>query len=120
SFTGDSPAAYSHFLFSEGKIASRFRHGCYVSRVFSSFSSSRLFRLSNCTSNTRSTTTEMGEGTTLMAIDPVCGMEVDEKDAKDPSSFEGKTFYFCSTDCREEFDEAPEDYVGDDLRTGTA
>jgi Cu+-exporting ATPase len=55
-----------------------------------------------------------------MAIDPVCGMEVDENSAKDRSSFEGKPFYFCSTDCREEFDEAPEDYVGGDLRTGTA
>lgn len=55
-----------------------------------------------------------------MAIDPVCGMEVDDKTAKERSNFEGKTFYFCSADCREEFDESPEDYVGDDLRTGTA
>jgi Cu+-exporting ATPase len=55
-----------------------------------------------------------------MAIDPVCGMEVDEKTAKDRSTYQGTTFYFCSTDCREEFDEAPEEYVGEgDLRTGT-
>ena len=56
-----------------------------------------------------------------MAIDPVCGMEVEEKNAKDRSDFEGKTYYFCSADCREEFDESPEEYVlGDsDLRTGT-
>jgi len=63
---------------------------------------------------------DFGRGeSTDMAIDPVCGMEVDENSAKDRSSFEGKTFYFCSTDCREEFDEAPEEYVGGDLRTGT-
>jgi len=56
----------------------------------------------------------------FMAIDPVCGMEVDENGAKDRSLFEGRTFYFCSQDCREEFDEAPEEYVGEgDLRTGT-
>ena len=55
-----------------------------------------------------------------MAIDPVCGMEVDETTAKARTSFQGKTYFFCSTDCREEFDEAPEDYVTDDQRrTGT-
>jgi YHS domain-containing protein len=55
-----------------------------------------------------------------MAMDPVCGMEVDEKTAKDRSSFEGRAFYFCSADCREEFDESPEEYVGEDeRRTGT-
>ena len=55
-----------------------------------------------------------------MAIDPVCGMEVDDRTAKDRSNFDGKTFYFCSADCREEFDESPEEYVGDrDLLTGT-
>ena len=57
-----------------------------------------------------------------MAIDPVCGMEVDENSAKDRSSFEGKTYFFCSTDCREEFDEAPEEYIGEgeeERQTGT-
>ena len=55
-----------------------------------------------------------------MAIDPVCGMEVEEKSAKDNSSYNGRTYYFCSADCREEFDESPEEYVGEtDLETGT-
>jgi P-type Cu+ transporter len=61
-----------------------------------------------------------------MPIDPVCGMEVDEKSAKDRATFEGQPFFFCSRDCKEEFDEAPEDYVGDENfgdegleRTGT-
>jgi YHS domain-containing protein len=55
-----------------------------------------------------------------MAIDPVCGMEVDEKSAKDNSNYNGKTYYFCSTECRDEFDEAPEEYVGEpDILTGT-
>jgi YHS domain-containing protein len=55
-----------------------------------------------------------------MAIDPVCGMEVEEKSAIDQSTYNGKTYYFCSADCREEFDESPEEYVGEpDLLTGT-
>ena len=55
-----------------------------------------------------------------MAIDPVCGMEVDESTATDQSTFNGRKYYFCCAECREEFDEAPEEYVGEtDLRTGT-
>jgi YHS domain-containing protein len=56
-----------------------------------------------------------------MAIDPVCGMEVDEKNAKQRSTYQGQTYFFCSRDCKEEFDEAPQDYAGgEDLEaTGT-
>ena len=60
-----------------------------------------------------------------MPIDPVCGMEVDEKSAKDRATFEGQSYYFCSRDCKDEFLEAPEEYIGDDMgdegleRTGT-
>jgi len=31
-----------------------------------------------------------------MVIDPVCGMEVDEKTTKYKTEHMGKTFYFCS------------------------
>jgi Cu+-exporting ATPase len=56
-----------------------------------------------------------------MAIDPVCGMEVDEKSTQDRSSHEGVTYYFCSHDCKEEFDAAPEEYIGgeEEQKTGT-
>ena len=47
-----------------------------------------------------------------MAIDPVCGMEVDERTTKDKSTYEGTTYYFCSDDCKEEFEASPGDYVG--------
>lgn len=47
-----------------------------------------------------------------MAIDPVCGMEVDERTSKDKHTFEGTTYFFCSSDCKDEFVSAPEDYVG--------
>jgi Cu+-exporting ATPase len=38
-----------------------------------------------------------------MAIDPICGMTVDERTAKLTAERDGKTFYFCSRGCREKF-----------------
>ncbi|HKZ85903.1 MAG TPA: YHS domain-containing protein [Anaerolineae bacterium] len=47
-----------------------------------------------------------------MAIDPVCGMEVDEKTAKFKAEYKGETYYFCSPGCRYTFNERPEDFAG--------
>ena len=46
-----------------------------------------------------------------MAIDPVCGMEVDEKTAKWRSLYKDKTYYFCGKMCKEEFDDGPEKFI---------
>ncbi len=46
-----------------------------------------------------------------MAKDPVCGMEVDEKEAAGKSEYKGKTYYFCSPGCKKGFDENPEKYL---------
>ena len=55
-----------------------------------------------------------------MAIDPVCGMEVDEGSAQDRATYQGKSYYFCSTDCKDEFEAVPEEYIGgDEMATGT-
>ena len=43
--------------------------------------------------------------------DPVCGMDVDEKNAADTSRFDGKKYYFCSKDCKDKFDLQPERYA---------
>lgn len=43
--------------------------------------------------------------------DPVCGKTVATDKAK-PSVYDGKVFYFCSRDCREAFEAAPDLYVG--------
>lgn len=43
--------------------------------------------------------------------DPVCGMTIEESDAVDTSVHNGKTYYFCSNDCKEEFDANPGDYA---------
>jgi YHS domain-containing protein len=47
-----------------------------------------------------------------MAIDPVCGMEVEEKKAKHTSEYKGETYYFCAPGCKLMFEEEPETYVG--------
>ncbi|MDP2730604.1 MAG: YHS domain-containing protein [Dehalococcoidales bacterium] len=46
-----------------------------------------------------------------MAIDPVCGMEVDEKKAAATSEYEGKAYFFCSLGCKKTFDSDPKKYL---------
>jgi len=46
-----------------------------------------------------------------MAKDPVCGMQVDEKEAAGKSVYTGKTYYFCSAGCKKQFDSNPQDYA---------
>jgi YHS domain-containing protein len=44
-------------------------------------------------------------------LDPVCGMEVKEGEVAGTSTYDGGTYYFCSTDCKDEFEENPEEYT---------
>jgi len=46
-----------------------------------------------------------------MAKDAICGMNVDEKKAAGSSIHAGKTFYFCSQNCKQEFDKNPAKYA---------
>ena len=46
-----------------------------------------------------------------MEKDPVCGMEVDPKDAPGVSEYNGKKYYFCSIACKLTFDKDPERYI---------
>jgi Cu+-exporting ATPase len=46
--------------------------------------------------------------------DPVCGMDVTYETAQARSEYNGQTYYFCSIDCNEQFDENPEKYVTED------
>ena len=48
-----------------------------------------------------------------MAIDPICKMQVDEKNAQYKSEYEGKTYYFCAPGCKKKFDEHPAEYAGE-------
>jgi YHS domain-containing protein len=44
--------------------------------------------------------------------DPVCGKTVHTNKAK-PSVYEGSVYYFCSRECREVFEAAPDQYLAD-------
>ena len=39
--------------------------------------------------------------------DPVCGMQIETSGAAGQSEFEGRTYYFCSSSCKEQFDADP-------------
>lgn len=46
-----------------------------------------------------------------MATDPVCEMKVEESEAVAREDHDGETYYFCSSDCQDAFQENPEQYV---------
>jgi len=43
--------------------------------------------------------------------DPVCGMEIDPKQAAASENYKGKTYHFCSADCHDKFKADPDKYV---------
>jgi Cu+-exporting ATPase len=49
--------------------------------------------------------------------DPVCGMDVTYENAQARSEYNGQTYYFCSMDCKEQFDREPERYVTNEEET---
>jgi YHS domain-containing protein len=55
----------------------------------------------------------------VMPRDPVCGREVDEKDAAAVSQQRGKTYYFCSEACKEKFERDPQQF-GEARRSAVA
>ena len=48
-----------------------------------------------------------------IARDVVCGMEVDTDNPPYTGVFRGKTYYFCSSSCRIEFDASPKSFMED-------
>jgi Cu+-exporting ATPase len=43
--------------------------------------------------------------------DPVCGMEIDSAAAAASEEYGGKTYYFCSEGCHQQFVASPEQYA---------
>jgi YHS domain-containing protein/uncharacterized membrane protein YraQ (UPF0718 family) len=56
---------------------------------------------------------ETDANASLNVVDPVCGMSVDSEHAAGSSTFDGVTYYFCATSCRERFDAEPTRFTGD-------
>jgi YHS domain-containing protein len=50
-------------------------------------------------------------GELIMAKDPMCGMEVDEERAAGKREYQGRIYYFCSSDCQQRFEEDPTRYA---------
>jgi YHS domain-containing protein len=46
-----------------------------------------------------------------LVIDPVCEMEIEKDQAAATVEYLGETFYFCSENCKEAFEEDPESYL---------
>jgi Cu+-exporting ATPase len=43
-------------------------------------------------------------------MDPVCGMTVSRGEVAERSEYQGRTYYFCSAECKARFDKAPLQY----------
>jgi len=50
--------------------------------------------------------------TQAVVVDPVCGMDIETKDAKHTYEYKGKTYYFCCDSCKKSFSKKPEKYLG--------
>lgn len=46
-----------------------------------------------------------------MTTDPVCEATVDEQESEFKTQFAGKRYFFCSEECRKEFEDRPADYL---------
>jgi YHS domain-containing protein len=55
------------------------------------------------------------EQTMQSVIDPVCGMTIDPQTAAAHTRYEGRDYYFCSTECEREFSLNPAKYRHGDM-----
>jgi YHS domain-containing protein len=66
---------------------------------------------------TKVTEANVAEGVKALAqspeklIDPVCGMTVTKEGAAGSASYQGKTYYFCSKACKDNFTKDPQKYL---------
>ena len=50
----------------------------------------------------------------MIAIDPVCKMEVEIETAEFTSEYRGEIYYFCAPGCKKSFEKDPEKYLSGD------
>ena len=46
-----------------------------------------------------------------MERDPVCGMELRPGQEGASITYQGRTYHFCSAECKREFERKPKDYI---------
>jgi Cu+-exporting ATPase len=54
----------------------------------------------------------------MQVRDPVCGMTIDSTKAATQAQYQGKTYFFCSAQCRRTFDAAPDRYAEERAQGG--
>jgi YHS domain-containing protein len=54
-----------------------------------------------------------------MVRDPVCGMMIEPNSAAGKSEYQGQTYYFCSTGCKNAFEKEPQRYTGQTHQSGS-
>ena len=53
-----------------------------------------------------------------LCVDPVCKCKFKEEEAEHSSEHDGKKVYFCSVECKEEFEKNTLEYMAEYLRSG--
>lgn len=51
------------------------------------------------------------KGGERMEKDFVCGMEIDKGKAEARFDYQGKTYYFCTSKCKDEFAQSPDSFL---------
>ena len=49
-----------------------------------------------------------------IAIDPVCGMQVEKATAQHKTEYQGTTYYFCAKGCKLDFEDEPQRILAPD------
>ncbi len=49
----------------------------------------------------------------MQVKDPVCGMTIEDRDAAATAAYQGTTYHFCSSNCKERFEKEPAKYAGE-------
>jgi YHS domain-containing protein len=60
------------------------------------------------------TTPDPGAAQRGVALDPVCGMEVEIATARHTTEYHGEAYYFCGKGCKLDFEDDPEKYFDPD------
>lgn len=53
----------------------------------------------------------------MKATDPVCGMSVESTKAAAQETYQGRSYFFCSAHCRDEFKQTPQKYLAPGAKT---
>jgi len=102
-------------LFEPRQVETGWRHGNLVEIVRGLEPGEKIVISGNFLIDSESRLQAAGQGIYgAMSVDLVCGMEVDELRAKatgKTSVYRGKTYYFCTEECKEQFDKEPGRFV---------